>query len=204
MRKIIFIAIFLTVLGSAWVFYLQESNKRFVKSLPHVPLKAKPTIRVYEAPDKPSDKPLYFQPLELERLQRAEAERLQHLEGETPSKPTKEQADIGSKNASEIPHRHPHPDLHEHDHGSETSPIEKEPLEKKTGSDREFLRQQSGNMKEIDVVRKYMSSTETTGGKKMFTVSTEESLEFLRAVNALWPTPEGKKALADAIKEKTR
>ena len=36
MKRVIFTALFLIVLGSAWMLYLEYSNKRFVENLPKV------------------------------------------------------------------------------------------------------------------------------------------------------------------------
>ena len=180
-------------LGFFWVAYLNHENKKFVDSLPRPPKKLEPTVRVYADPKSGTpDAPLDYIPSEeVERL-----DKLQKLveEAENPNVEST-QLQMGEEQTH---HEHEHQEHHEHGAtppqeagklSKDASALSSEELYKKRG---EFLRQHYGNVKEVDIIVKYLSKAENNG---RMTLTSEEQVEFLKAVNFFWNTPENKAAL---------
>ncbi len=204
MKKIVLFTTLVIVLGISWGVYLNHENKKFVESLPQPPKKAEPTVRVYADPKSGTpDAPLYYIPSEeVERL-----EELQKLVGDTEN-PNAENAQ--PQTGEEQPHHehehHEHEHEEQHEHGAtppqetdklskDASALSSEELYKKRG---EFLRQHFGNVKEVDIVVKYLSKAENSG---RMSLTPEEQIEFLKAVNFFWNTPENKAALERVLQE---
>lgn len=56
MKKVVFTAIFLLVLGTAWTLYLEQGNKRFIEDLPKAPTAVRQTVNTMDAPTTSEDR----------------------------------------------------------------------------------------------------------------------------------------------------
>ena len=189
MKKVIFTAILLLVLGTAWVLHLEHKNRQFIEKLPKPPVTVKKTVGTTEA--SPADENSDIYPLvsmPAETIVRHTGPEREHTHPRT-SKPT----EVSEKPFETFNFEDAISDINE---GS-TADI---PLENQGLSAAEIEERRSARE---TINRLMMNSDNWVKGKPgevgfSFTLSREDNETFLKAGVLLNPTPANKQALEQA------
>ena len=197
MRTLFYASICLIILGTAWVLYLESTNKAFVENLPKSPI-------VHQSPAPPDAPP--------------------KTEGKTFVQNTPDTAPGENESLEHLPvpearplqklSKHSPAPSHSHDE-TYTAEINQEPVNwERTKTppmklDRETLREgliaTHGNIPEIDIFLRHFPTDDMEAGMSAsvkFEGTQDEHLEYRRALATLWPNPgniqayEAAKALA--------
>lgn len=210
MKKVIFTAIVLILLGTTWTLYLRWENKRFVESLPKAPSRTnieQPTDTITQ---DGTDENKNSEPYPLESV--PENNKLPVEENVL-----QESTSLSEELSPDTAHRPPHPGeshlpdidytfratLEQEVESNAPSSIMDLSVEEIIENNRQMLLKKHGNIPEIDIYLKHMVPVfeGLTEGKSQVNVkrTPEAQLEYSRALATLFPTADNIKQYQEVL-----
>ncbi len=205
MKKVYFAAIVLITLGTAWTLYLRYQNRRFIENLPKGPTPV--TKRIYTPNTSTIHKGENSETPETEDPATHSNERIIEeslLTTDTPqsASPQKPEAIVPKSVPEDISEPNTFTEIPEPE--KEQPGITELSIEEIVDKNREHLIKKHGDIPEVDIFLKHFPFESLQQGKTKIeqtrTLSSDEILNYKKAIATLWPNKTNLKDYQDALK----